>query len=135
MRKLIPLLTMVLALAACDKKNEMDQELYNTDQVTLMVKGKKVLTFADGNTQYGFNRNLKEFRAGNDDMSSYLVVTCSDLPLKEGQELRADVRWTSGNSVKTTTGLSFKVARYEDTGLVWLWNSADKTGAVVRILY
>jgi predicted HTH transcriptional regulator len=27
-----------------------------------------------------------------------------------------------------------KVEKYDDTGLVWLWNSADKTGAVVKTL-
>jgi hypothetical protein len=67
-------------------------------------------------------------------MTSFFVLTCKDTPRTQGQELKADLQWTSGNSVKTSGGLTFKVEKYSDTGLVWLWNSADKTGAVVKIL-
>jgi hypothetical protein len=36
--------------------------------------------------------------------------------------------------VKSSNGLTFKVEKYDGTGLVWLWNASDKTGAVVKIL-
>ena len=77
---------------------------------------------------------INKFRAGNDDMSSYFVITCNELPTTVGQEVRGEIKWTSGSSVKTASGLVFKVEKYEDTGLVWLWCAADKTGAVVKIL-
>ena len=112
----------------------MDLEMYNSDQVSLMVKGKKVFTYSEGTCQLGYNRDLRQFRASNDDMTSFFVLTCSELPRQEGQEIRAELKWTSGSSVKTSDGLVFKVEKYDDTGLVWLWNSADKTGAVVKIL-
>ncbi len=136
MRKLlyIILLTTLSVLTACEKKVEMDPELYNSDQVGLMFKGKKVFTFTEGTMQLGFNRSLRQFRAGNDDMSSYFVITCSDLPTTVGQEIRAEVKWRSGSSEKTASGIPFKVEKYEDTGLVWLWCAEDKTGAVVKIL-
>ena len=136
MRKLlhIILLTALAVLTACEKKVEMDPELYNSDQVSLMVKGKKVFTFTEGTMQLGYNRSLRQFRAGNDDMTSYFVLTCSEPPTAKGQEIRAEIKWTSGSSVKTSSGLTFKVEKYEDTGLVWLWCAADKTGAVVKIL-
>ena len=134
MRKLLYIAACLLTLSGCTEKVEMDLELYESDQVGLMVKGKKVFTYVEGNTQLGFNRTLRQFRAGNDDMSSFFVITCSELPREEGQEFRADVQWTSGSSVKTSGGLTFKVEKYEDTGLVWLWCATDKTGAVVKIL-
>lgn len=136
MRKLlyIILLTTLSVLTACEKKVEMDPELYNSDQVGLMFKGKKVFTFTEGTMQLGFNRSLRQFRAGNDDMSSYFVITCSELPSTVGQEIRGEIKWTSGSSVKTASGITFKVEKYEDTGLVWLWCAEDKTGAVVKIL-
>ena len=138
MRKHLPIIALlglsVLLLAGCKKKVEMDLDMYNSNQVNLMVKGKKVYTFSEGEGQLAYNRSLKQFRAGNDDMSNYFVLTCVDLPRQEGQELRADLQWTSGNSVKSSTGITFKVEKMDGTGLVWLWNASDKTGAVVKIL-
>ena len=126
----------LLACTGCREKGkvDMDLEMYNSDQISLMVKGKKVYTYDEGAGQTAFNRTLRQFRAGNDDMTSFFVLTCSDLPREEGQEIRADLQWTSGSSVKTTNGVTLKVEKYDGTGLVWLWNAADKTGAIVRIL-
>jgi hypothetical protein len=136
MRKLrhILILALLPLLAACGKKVEMDPVLYESDTVALMVKGKTVFTFDEGTMQLGFNRSRRQFRAGNDDMTSFFVLTCSELPRQEGQELTADVQWTSGSSVRTSSGLTFKVEKYESTGLVWLWCATDKTGAVVKVL-
>ena len=135
MRKYLYIIALVILCSGCNKKRvEMDLDMYNSDQVCLMVKGKRVFTFDEGNGQLGYNRTLKQFRAGNDDMTSFFVLTCKDTPRTQGQELKADLQWTSGNSVKTSGGLTFKVEKYSDTGLVWLWNSADKTGAVVKTL-
>lgn len=133
MRKYLLIIALVLLSAGCKKKVEMDLEMYNSDQVSLMVKGKRVFTFDEGTGQLGYNNTLRQFRAGNDDMTSYFVLTCSEAPRSQGQEIRADLQWTSGSSSKSTKGIIFKVEKY-DTGLVWLWNSTDKTGAVVKIL-
>lgn len=135
MRKYLYILTLaVLACTGCDKKVEMDLDMYNSEQVSLMVKGKKVFTFDEGTGQLGYNRTLRQFRTGNDDMTSFFVLTCSELPREEGQEIRADIQWTSGSSVKTTSGIVLKVEKYDGAGLVWLWNATDKTGAIVKIL-
>jgi len=135
MRKYLYIVALVLLCTGCHKKKvEMDLDMYNSNQVSLMVKGKKVFTFDDATCQLGYNRTLKQFRAGNDDMTSYFVLTCTDLPRQEGQEIRGNLVWASGGTGKTSNGLVFKVEKYDDTGLVWLWSSADKTGAVVKIL-
>ena len=134
MRKYIFILALVLLFTGCKKKVEMDLEMYNSNQVSLMVKGKKVFLYDDGTCQLGYNSSKRQFRAGNDDMTSYFALTCSETPRSQGQEIRADIQWTSGSSVKSTNGLTFKVEKYDNTGLVWLWNSTDKTGAVVKIL-
>ena len=110
MRKYLYIMTLaVLACTGCDKKVEMDLDMYNSEQVSLMVKGKKVFTFDEATGQLGYNRTLRQFRTGNDDMTSFFVLTCSELPREEGQEIRADIQWTSGSSVKTTSGIVLKV--------------------------
>ena len=128
---IIALLT--LLLSGCKKKVEMDLDMYNSNQVSLMVKGKKVFTFDEANGQFGYNRSLRQFRAGNDDMTSYFVLTCSELPRSEEQEIRATLQYSSGSSGKSMD-ITLKVEKYDDTGLIWLWNSVDKTGAVVKTL-
>ena len=135
MKRHLPLVLLVLFLSACNgHKGEMDPLIYDANQVSLMVKGKTVFSYTEGTTQLTFNRTLKEFRAGNDDMSQFFVLTCSELPVKEGQELTGEIKWTSGSSVKTSSGLRFRVEKNDNTGLVWLWCASDKTGAVVKIL-
>ena len=137
MRKSLPIITLLVILllgTGCKKKVEMDLDMYNSEQVSLMVKGKKVFSFDEGAGQLAYNRALQQFRAGNDDMTSFFVITCSELPRQEDQEIVADIQWTSGSSLKTSRGIRLKVEKYDGTGLVWLWNAADKTGAVVRIL-
>lgn len=135
MRKYLYIIALVLLCTGCHKKKvDMDLDMYNSTQVSLMVKGKKVFTFDEATGQLGYNRSLKQFRAGNDDMTSYFVLTCSELPRQEGQEITGNLQWGSGGSGKSSNGLTFKVEKYDDTGLVWLWSSADKTGAVVKIL-
>ena len=135
MRKYLSIIALsVLVFAGCKEKVEMDLTLYESEQVCLMVKGKQVFTFTEGDGQLGYNRTLKQFRAGNDDMTGFFVLTCSEIPRQEGQEFRADIQWTSGNSVKSSSGIILKVEKMDGTGLVWLWNAADKTGAVVKIL-
>ena len=136
MRKFLYIIAFVLLLTGCKEKVvvDMDPEMYQSSQVSLMVKGKRVFTFDEGTGQLGYNEKLRQFRAGNDDMTSYFVLTCKELPRTQGQELKADLQWTSGNSSKSSNGLTFKVEKINDTGLVWLWNSTDKTGAVVKTL-
>ena len=134
MRKYLYIIALLtLLLCGCKKKVEMDLEMYNSNQVSLMVKGKKVFTFDEANGQLGYNRSLRQFRAGNDDMTSYFVLTCSELPRAEEQEIRATLQYSSGSSGKSMD-ITLKVEKYDDTGLIWLWNSVDKTGAVVKTL-
>ena len=134
MRNCLYIIALILLCASCKEKVEMDLDMYNSDQVSLMVKGKKVFSYDEGDGQLAYNRSLRQFRAGNDDMTSFFIITCSELPRQEEQEIVADIQWTSGSSLKTSRGIRLKVEKYDGTGLVWLWNAADKTGAVVKIL-
>ena len=134
MRKLLIVFAVALAAAACGKKVEMDPVLYESDEISLMVKGKKVFSYTEGTMQLSTNPVLGQFRAGNDDMTQFFVLSYGTRPREKGQELKGDVEWTSGNSVKKTTGLTFKVEKLDaNTGLVWLWCASDKTGAVIKL--
>ena len=135
MRKYLIVIAIALAATACRKKVEMDPLLYESEEICLMVKGTKVFSYSEGTMQLSFNATRGEFRVGNDDMSQYFVFTYGSRPREKGQELKGDVKYTSGNTVKSTSGLTFKVEKIdENTGLVWLWCAANKTGAVIKLL-
>lgn len=136
MRKLVPIAAVLLLfLCSCrEKEIGMDPAMLQSSTVSLQVNARMAFTYDSVNGQMAFNREKRQFRAGNDDMSGFFVITCSELPVKVGQEITADLRWTSGSSVKSAGGVRFKVVKYEDTGLVWLWCAENKTGAVVKYL-
>ena len=45
----------LILLTGCKEKVEMDLEMYNSEQVSLMVKGKKVYTYDEGTGQSAYN--------------------------------------------------------------------------------
>ena len=134
MKRLLPFFLALLLLAGC-RTSEMDPGMLESSTVSLMVKGKMVFMLPDKEGQLGYNEERKEFRAGNDDMSSYFVLTCETLPVTKGQEITGFLRWTDDDGdVRTRNKLTVLVERYDDTGLVWLWCAKDKTGAIVKVL-
>ena len=59
MRKYLYIIALVILCSGCNKKRvEMDLDMYNSDQVCLMVKGKRVFTFDEGNGQLGLDIGL-----------------------------------------------------------------------------
>ena len=54
MRKYLYIIVLVLLCTGCHKKKvEMDLDMYNSEQVSLMVKGKKVFSYDEGDGQLG----------------------------------------------------------------------------------
>ena len=134
MKKVLYIVLGALVLAGCHHAPEMDPALLETPAVSLKVKGKSVFTF-DGNTsQMAWNATSRTFRAGNDDMTAFFTLTCSELPHEDGQKLKADVTWKNGGSLKSKNGATFQVGKTDlATGQVWLWSASEKIGAVIRI--
>ena len=48
MRKYLYIVGLLLALTGCKEKVDMDLDMYNSEQISLMVKGKKVFTYTEG---------------------------------------------------------------------------------------
>lgn len=124
----------VLLLAGCSHAPEMDPTLLETSSVSLTVKGKSLFVFDEETSQMSWDGGKRSFRAGNDDMTSYFILTCADLPHEDGQILKADIFWKTGGSLKNRSDVAFQVGKTDlASGQVWLWSSSEKIGAVIRI--
>ena len=58
MRKHLILVFLALAAVACGKKVDMDPGMYESNDVSLMVKGKMAFTYTEGTMQLAFSRTL-----------------------------------------------------------------------------
>lgn len=134
MKRLLPLLLPLLLLtASCVREARIDEELILSEIPCLQIKGKRIHTYDPANWQLAWNASLHRFRAGNDNMSEYFVLTCSDTPAEAGQSLDVSLSWTQNNGIQQRS-LPLKVEKISDDGTVWLWNGKESIGAVVRIL-
>ena len=132
---ILPAMLLLLLLQGCGSGSRMDPQLYEGDNICLKIKDNVIFTLDPQKDQCGFCRQKGEFRASDDAMNEYFVITCDPLPTKEGLSVNANMEWTWRGNVQKREGIRFKVEKVDDaSSLVWLWSSKDKVGAVVRML-
>ena len=121
-----------MTLAGC-VGYEVDELLMHKEGVSLIVRGKIVLDYDSNKGQMSYNGKRGEYRVMDDEMAHYFVFRC-DADLSDiGQEVTADLKYTTASDVKTETSLTFKVERIEPSkGMFWLWCNSKKIGVVVR---
>lgn len=131
------LLSMMIALtaaASCNTHEEIDPLFLGNETVSLEIKGTVLFRFDDNSGQLGHNTGTHTFTAGNDDMTEYLWIRCSDEPLTEGQTVTADMKWCAGSATQSRRSQSLKVVKTDDQGHIWLWSGKDNVRAIVRRL-
>ena len=121
------------ALAGC-QRYDIDDILLQKEEISLTMKGEEVLTYRQDTYQLGYNSQMNEFRVFDDNMATWFVLTCDSRPSTEGQELTADLKWTSSNSTKTRNRLTFIVEKTDVEGHIWLWCESDAIGVIVKEL-
>lgn len=133
MNRFVLILIAACMLAGC-RMYDIDEVLLQRHDVSLTFKGKTQMAFDPKTCQMGYNEEKGEFRLYEDRLSGWFTVKCSARPAHEGQELKADVSWTTASSTKSYKGLFFEVKKTSPDGHVWLWNDSMGIGAVIRIL-
>ena len=140
MRKIHIIAATILCIAAAVSCNDdkggtaARQFVKNNSEVCLRVNGEAAYAFDPDHGQLGYNSSINQFRASNDDMSEFMVITCTASPVKEGQEITAQAEWTSGGSIQSNNNITFVVSQIESDGTIWLYSKKSKMGAVVRKL-
>ena len=131
MMKRIIILAILALAAGCQPASEPDT-LLSQSEISLTWKGVTQLTYSSKDYQMAFNDRDIEYRVYDDNLTNWFIVKCSQKPMTEGETVVADVSWTGEKSIKSFTGKTFKVAKTDEQGHVWLQNSSDKIGIIIK---
>lgn len=132
MKRIILLLAAAMAVS-CVRYN-IDEILLQRTDVSLTWKGVLQMSYDPQTCQLGYNDAANEYRVYDDNLGYWFIITCGEKPSFEGQELRADVEWTTDNDTKIERGVEFKVEKTSRDGQIWLCSKSKKIGAVIQQL-
>ena len=130
MKKLI-IGILLAAISACNPYGE-EQTFMEGTEISLTWKGNTQVRYNAENYQLSFNDHKNEYRVYDDKLADWFTLRCSELPVTLKQSLSADVSWTGTNSKKEFKGLVFEVQRTAENGMIWLWNSSEKIGIIIK---
>lgn len=101
-------------------------------ELGLTFKGEKYDRFTEETSQYGYRKDVNEFRVSNDNMSDYFVLRLDRIP-SVGDETTGTLIYTTVDDIVTKSGMHFKLVKAENE-YYWFWNKKNSIGAVVRKL-
>ena len=132
MRYLYTILIAMLFMTGCSLNQSTLGPAVESDMISLTWKESVQVEYDPATYQLGYDSRKNEYRVYDDRLSYWFTVTCSEKPVTGGQTLTADVVWTAKNKMKSLKGLKFEVTKTDDTGMVWLWNQANKISIVLK---
>ena len=130
-RLILPAALLLMTMAC--QKNGPDEPFLENNDICLKVNGKVVHQYDPVSWQLGFSEDLRQFRVHNDNMSEYFIFTCASLPAQEGDEVKADLKWTDCSGIQTRSALPFRLEKKEGSRY-WLWNRSKKIGVCLMKL-
>lgn len=136
MRRIATYITVLVTTAlacGCVKTYEPDQFFLEENNVVLKIDGKSKLKYDPEKSQLGFSPDRKQFRLHNDTMSEFFILTCSELPTKQGQNIKCSLKYCTPNEIDYKTGLEFNVRKFSDD-TIWLWCKKKNIGLTVKTL-
>ena len=129
MRLMKKIFLIILAFAAVScNRFDVDEILLIRNDDSLTWKGEEQLSHDPALGQMGVNASRNEFRAQTDNLSSWFVIRCSEMPAAEGDEVKADISWTGPRDTRDMKGLEFKVKKVTSDGMIWMWCKSAKIG-------
>lgn len=132
-RAVLFIISAAVLLTGC-REYDIEEILLQREDISLTIRGEEILVYDEETFQIGYNSEKNEFRVFDDNLANWFVLKCSARPSTEGQEVKADLSWTSTNTTKTRKGLTFTVEKTGPEGFIWLWCEAEAAGVVVREL-
>lgn len=122
-----------LMVTGCEPPYIVDEVLLQEDRVSLVQRGSPIFEYEGNTCQLSYNAKKHEFRAMDDDMAHYFILTC-DADLSDvGQQVIAKLKYTTDTDIIEQEGVTFKVEKIDQScDMFWLWSNDTKIGVVVR---
>lgn len=133
MKRTIILIIIAAAASACNRY-DIEEVLLIRNDISLTWKGKEQIVYDPIECQLSHNHETNTFRVYDDALANWFMISCRARPSHEGQELSADVSWTTDNDTKHEKGLTFRVEKIDESGQVWMWNKSKNIGIVIKNL-
>ena len=133
MKRIIAILTIITAAAGCCRY-DVDEVLLMREEISITQKGTVMMSYDPLRCQMSHEKATNTYRVFDDMIADWFIVKCSERPDNEGQELTADVTWTTSKDTKTEKGLKFVVEKTDAQGHIWMWNKSKKIGIVIKNL-
>lgn len=132
MKKLMILMMTVLAVSC--NPYDIDEVLLMREDISMTMKGEVLFSYDPLTCQMSYNDSRNEYRMFDDKLSEWVIVRCDQRPSDEGQELTAEITWTSDSSVRTMKELTFRIERTDASGTIWMWCRKKSIGIVIKNL-
>ena len=133
MKRLFILFIAVIAAAGCCRF-DLDEVLLPREDISLTHKGKLIMSYDPLTCQMSHDHDSNMYRIYDDAISAWFTVRCSQAPHSTGQEITADVSWTTPDDTKSENGLTFTVEKTSPDGRIWMWNKSKSIGIVIKNL-
>lgn len=132
-RALAAISALVVFGTGCVHSGFTEDEFLVNEGISLFVNGELILSYTPETHQIGFSPDTGEIRVSDDNMADYFIFRyAGEMPSNAGDEMTADIEYTTSDNLKKLKGVSFRVTRTDEaTGLIWLWNGSGKTGVVL----
>lgn len=122
-----------LALTCCNRHNQEEINAWaeGTDEFSATHKGRVILSYHPLQDQTGTAHN--EFWMAHDNLDYYFRIRLEQTPV-EGESVKGDFQYKTDNGTrKEKTGLDFKLIKTGPDGKMWLYNTSQKIGLVIRL--
>ena len=133
MKRFLAISAILMTAAGCCRY-DVDEVLLMRDDISLTQKGTVMMSYDPLSCQMSHDKATNTFRVYDYMIANWFIVKCSERPDNEGQELTADVTWTTAKDTKTEKGLKFTVEKTDAQGQIWMWNKSKKIGIVIKNL-
>lgn len=133
MKRILLIALTIIITAGCNTY-DIDVILLQKDDVSLTIRGEVIFSHDPLTCQLGYNPENNTFRAYDDNLGNWFILSCKNSPDTEGQSLDANLEYTTQTDTKTLRNLEFTLKKLDGGGKLWLWNDERKIGVVVKRL-
>ncbi len=131
MKRFLAILLSLVPLWGCNH-NEINEALLDRNDISITWKGVPQVIYNGSNCQLAYNDSDIEYRVYNDRLAYWFFLRCEEKPVTTGQEVRAYISWTGEKSTKAYDNLLFRVEKTDESGMVWLWNTDNRIGVIIK---